>query len=126
MQIVSGLVDESVLVWDVSRGAEAKVTKGHTNRIAFSSDSTQISSGGSIQPYSSVNSGWNLADNNWIISSQGKELLMWVPPAARVTEPSNILAISRHGSGSVDFQRSMLGVHWARCYDNYTPPKPNV
>jgi hypothetical protein len=59
---------------------------------------------------------WSVRDTNWIVSSQGTDHLMWVPPAAQVTEPSNILVISRYGSGSVDFQQSMIGGHWVGCY----------
>ena len=76
----------------------------------FSSDSTQIVSG------SSDNSVWNLADTSWIISSQEKDCLMWVLSEAQVTEPSNILVISCHGFGSVDFQQSMIGAQWVGCY----------
>jgi WD40 repeat protein len=122
MQIVSGSYDQSVRVWDASTSAEVKVLKGHTglvNSVAFSSDRMQIVSGSpdwSVQVYNLGNSVWNLADENWIISSQGQDHLMWVPPAAQVTEPSNILVISRHGFGSVNFQQSMIGVEWVGCY----------
>ena len=126
MQIVSGSNDdsESVQVWDASTHVELNELKGHTSLVlgllpTFSSDRTQIvpgSSDDSVQKYNLVNSVWNLADMNWIISSPGKDCLMWVPPAAQVTEPSNILVISHHGFGSVDFQQSMIGVEWVGCY----------
>ena len=121
-QIVSGSDDNSVRVWDALTGAEVKVLKGHTSSVksvAFSSDGTQIVSGSndqSVRAYSLVTPIWNLANTNWIVSSQGTDHLMWVPPAAQVTEPSNILVISCHGSGFVDFQQSMIGVHWVGCY----------
>ncbi|EDR02514.1 uncharacterized protein LACBIDRAFT_295411 [Laccaria bicolor S238N-H82] len=47
-QIVSGLEDKSVRVWDASMGDELKVLKGHTDlvrSIAFSPDGKQIVSG---------------------------------------------------------------------------------
>ena len=45
MQIVSGLDDKSVHVWDASTGIELMELKGHTNTVnsvAFSSNDTQI------------------------------------------------------------------------------------
>ena len=48
MQIVSGLGDGSVQVWDASIGAEVKVLKGNSgwvSSVAFSSDGMQIVSG---------------------------------------------------------------------------------
>src|SRR5260221_13443944 len=58
---------------------------------------------------------WHLTDTNWILSSQG-DLLMWVLRESQVIEPTNILVISRHGSGSIDFRQAMLGLEWTGCY----------
>jgi len=41
---------------------------------------------------------------------------MWVPEEAQVIEPSNILVISRHGFGSVDFRPAKMGIEWGGCY----------
>ena len=124
MQIVSGSFDESVRLWDASTGAEAPESEddhgvASSGSVTLSRDGTQIVSGSNDQlmwAYGLVYPVWNLADNNWIVPSQGIDRLMWVPPAAQVAEPSNILVISRHGSGTVDFQQSMIGVHWIGCY----------
>jgi len=123
-RIVSGSSDQSVRVWKVLTGVELKVLKGHTARdysFMFSSDDTQIMSGLHDQSVQLSHIGhqhfvWNLADTNWIISSPGQDHLMWVPQEAQVTEPSNILIISCHGFGSVDFRQSIIGVDWVHCY----------
>ena len=60
---------------------------------------------------------WNLADTNWIISSQGQNHLMWVPQEAGLPVTSfNILIISCSGFATVDFCQSMMGVDWVHCY----------
>jgi hypothetical protein len=59
---------------------------------------------------------WNLADNNWIISSQGQDHLMWVPQQSNLVQGFNILIISRLGFANVDFHQSMIGVDWVHCY----------
>ncbi|KAF8153168.1 hypothetical protein B0H34DRAFT_94878 [Crassisporium funariophilum] len=123
--IVSGGADKTVRVWNALTGAEAKVLKGHTgdvNCVGFSSDGTKIvscSDDQSVRVWSlsaEADSAWKLTDTNWIISAQGGNHLMWVPPSAEVPSPSNILIISRHGFGSVDFTQAMIGDDWAGCY----------
>ena len=59
---------------------------------------------------------WNLADKNWIISSQGQDHLMWVPQEANLVQGFNILIISSSGFATVDFHQSMIGVDWVHCY----------
>jgi WD40 repeat protein len=100
MQIVSGSEDQSVQVWDASTSVELNELKGHTRSVTLVTKSLV----------------WNLADNNWIISLPWKDHLMWVPQAAQVIQPSNILIISHHGFGFVDFQQSMIGGKWVCCY----------
>ncbi|KAF8153266.1 hypothetical protein B0H34DRAFT_800488 [Crassisporium funariophilum] len=116
-QIVSGAEDKTVRVWNALTGAEVKVLKGHTdavNSVAFSSDGTKIvscSEDQSIRVWSlsaEADSAWILTETNWIVSSQGGNHLMWVPPSAEVPSPSNILIISCHGFGSVEFTQSMI------------------
>jgi len=120
-RIVSGSDDESVRVWDVSTGAELNMLKGLVNSVAFSRDRTRVTSS-LDEPVGPPTIGykpfvWALAETNWIISSQGQDHLMWVPQEVQVNQLShNILTISRHGFGSVDFQQSMIGVEWVGCY----------
>jgi WD40 repeat protein len=106
MRIVSGSTDDSVRVWDASTGVELK---SHTSSVF------------SVTPLSDSMIGylhyaWNLADTNWIISSQGQNHLMWVPSEAGLRLPFNILIISCSGFATVDFHQSMIGVDWVHCY----------
>ena len=104
-----------------------KKLKGHTgwvNSVVFSSDSTQIVSGSTdssvrvwnVSMISCRHFDWNLTDQNWIVSSQGKNHLMWVPQDANLVQSFNIFIISRSGYATVDFNQSMLGANWAHCY----------
>ena len=133
-QIVSGSIDMSVRVWDASTGVELKKLKGHTGfvtSVAFSSDGKKIVSGSSdnsVRVWDASMIGcaskhfvWNVEDNNWIISSHGQDHLMWVPQEANLLQGYNVLIISRAGFATVDFDHSMIGVDWVRCYTpNYT------
>jgi len=125
--IATGSSDKSVRVWDASTGAELKELKGHTgyiSSVAFSNDGTQIvssSSDNSVRVWDVSMIGcehfvWNVADNNWIISSQGQDHLMWVPQEANLLQGFNTLIISRSGFATVDFDQSMIGVDWVHCY----------
>ena len=125
--IVSGSFDKSVRVWDASTGVVLKELKGHTefvNSVSFSSDGTRIVSGSddnSVRVWDASmigheNFAWNLADKNWIISSQGQDHLMWVPQGADLVHGFNILIISRSGVATVDFHQSMIGDDWVHCY----------
>ena len=126
-RIVSGSKDNCLRVWDVSTGGKPMELKGHTSKIrslAFSSDGTQIVSGSSdnsVRVWDASMIGcenfiWNLADNNWIISSNGQDHLMWVPQGANLVQGYNTLIISRSGFSTVDFHQSMIGVDWVHCY----------
>ena len=126
-QIVSGSDDSSVWVWDVSTSTGLKELKGHTecvNSVAFSPDGMHIVSGSndnSVRMWDVSKIGcedfvWNLADNNWIISSHGQDHLMWVPQGANLVQGFNTLIISRSGFATVDFSQSMIGVNWIHCY----------
>ena len=126
-QIVSGSNDNSVRVWDASTGVELKELKGHTgkvNSVAFSNDGTKVVSGSDdnsvrvwdVSMIDCEDIDWNLADNNWIISSQGQDPLMCVPEEANLLHISIILIISRSGFATVDFHHSMIGVDWVCCY----------
>ena len=92
--------------------------------VAFSSDGTRIVSGSEDQSMQvwdvsmigCENFVWNLADNNWIISSQGQDHLMWVPQGIDLLHGFNILIISRSGFATVDFDQSMIGNDWVHCY----------
>jgi WD40 repeat protein len=127
MRIVSGSTDKSVRVWDASTGVELKELKGHTNgvsSVAFSSTGMRIVSGSmdnsvrvwDVSMIGREHSVWNLADKNWIISSQGQDHLMWVPQEAELAQGFNILIISRSVFATVDFHQSMIGVDWVCCY----------
>jgi len=127
MRIVSGSDDNFVRVWDASTGVELKRLKGHTGivtSVAFSNDGMQIvscSSDNSVRVWDvsmigCENFDWILADNNWIISSQGQNHLMWVPPDANLVQGFNIVIISNSGFTTVDFNQSMIGDDWAHCY----------
>ena len=118
--------DKFVCVWDASTGVELMTLKGHTgqvNSVAFSSDGTQIVSGSddeSVRVWDVSMTGcehyvWNLADNNWIISSQGQHHLMWVPQGVDLLQFFNII-ISCTGFATVDFHQSMIGNDWVHCY----------
>ena len=125
--IVSGSLDNSVRVWDVSTGLELEKLKGHTGyviSVAFSNDGRQIVSGssdGSVRVWDVSMIGcehlvWKIGDNNWIISSQGQDHLMWVPQEAYLLQSFNILIISHSGFATVDFNQSMIGNDWVHCY----------
>jgi len=118
-QTVSGSVDKSVWVWDVSTGVELRSLNGRTilvSSIAISSDGMQIVSGSddqSVRVWDVSTSGyerygwyvWIITDSNWIISVQGHDHLMWVPPATGLRQPSNICIISPFGLSTVDLVR---------------------
>ena len=122
MQIVSGSYDTSVRVWDALTGVQLKELKGHTslvNSVAFSKDGMWIVSSSddkSVRVWDLSMNAWNLADTNWIISSQGQSPLMWVPPEAGSPSPFNTLIISRSDLVTVDFCQSMIGNNWVHCY----------
>jgi WD40 repeat protein len=127
MWIVSGSSDSTVRVWDASTGVALEELKGHTSlvsSVAFSSDGTQIVSGShdkSVRVWDASMIGcehfaWNLADNNWIISSQGQDHLMWVPQEANLVQGFNIRIISHSGFATVDFHQSKIGDNWVHCY----------
>ena len=126
---MSGSYDQSVRVWDALTGVELKVLKGHTgyiSSVAFSNNGMQIVSGSNdnsvrIWDVSSCEhlTTWNVADDNWIISSQGSDHLMWVPPEAVLLQGFNTLIISHLGFSTVDFHQSMIGVDWVQCYTPY-------
>jgi len=122
MQIVSGSDDKSVRVWDASTGVELKQLKGHTDwvkSVAFSRDGMRIVSGSadeSVRVWDLSMIAWNLADTNWIISSQGQSPLMWVPQEAGSPSPFNTLIISHSDLVTVDFCQSMIGNNWVHCY----------
>ena len=108
-------------------GVELKELKGHTrsvNSVTFSNDGMQIVSGSddsSVRVWDVSIIGcehfvWNLADKNWIISSQGQDHLMWVPQEVNLIQGFNTLIISRSGFATVDFHQSMIGVDWVGCY----------
>ena len=59
---------------------------------------------------------WSVADNNWIISSQGKDHLMWVPQEINLVQGFNILIISCSSFATVDFHQSRIGNDWVHCY----------
>lgn len=59
---------------------------------------------------------WNLEDNNWIVSSQGQDLYMWVPPDTNLIQGFNTIIISDFGYATVDFNQSMIGDDWVHCY----------
>ena len=114
-------------MWDASTGVELKKLKGHTgqvNSVAFSCDGSRIVSGSqdkSVRVWDVSMIGcehfdWNLADNNWIISSKGQDHLMWVPQEVDLVHGFNVLIISRSGFATVDFHRSMIGDDWVHCY----------
>ena len=122
-------------MWDVSTGEELKVLRGHNGlvkSVAFSSDGTKIVSGsndnsvrvwdvsmitGSCDSYEEIEESEDvLADNSWILSSQGQDHLMWVPQEANLIQDDNILIISPSGCSTVDFDQSRIGVDWVHCY----------
>jgi len=123
-RIVSGSSDKFVRVWDASTGAELKELKepkGLTipvNLVASLSKGPQIGSG--LEDTSVLvgceHFAWNLAHNSWIISSQGQDHLMWVPPEAQLLRPFDKLIISCSGFATVDFHQSLIGVEWVHCY----------
>jgi len=108
LHIVSGSYDESVQVWKAT--VNLVEFAGNDMQIVSCSDQFVELSSISHRPFA-----WNLTKTNWIVSSQEKNHLMWVPQGA-VTEPSNILTISYYGVGFVDFQQSMIGNDWIGCY----------
>ena len=125
MQIVSG--SYSMHVWDALTGLELKKLKGHTGvvtSVAFSDDGRRIVSGStdnSVRVWDVSMIGcehlvWKMADNNWIISSQGQDHLMWVPQGVNFLHGCNILIISHSGFATVDFDQSMIGIDWVHCY----------
>ena len=102
-----------------------KELKGHTGSVfSVASNGMQIVSGSfdkSVRVWDVSTIGyehfvWNLADNNWIISSQGQDHLMWVPQEVNLVHGFNNLIISPSGFATVDFHQSMVGVDWVHCY----------
>ncbi|KDR77674.1 hypothetical protein GALMADRAFT_245800 [Galerina marginata CBS 339.88] len=138
-RIVTGSRDKSVLVWDASTGDVLEVLEGHTeavNSVAFSSDDRRIVSGSwdkSVRvwaldtqqdSYSYVRQkkeSWlgEKIPTGWLLSPQKNQYLMFVPLAANLPDPSNILTLPRSYAPSVDFTASTLGPEWRRCFSPY-------
>jgi WD40 repeat protein len=134
-RIVSGSGDESVRVWDVSTGKVQSVLEGHTDwvsSVAFSSDGTRIVSGSgdeSVQisdlqlgPHAAQED-WNESDSGrlkastgWLLSSNGENHVMFIPPSLNLPPPPCILVLSNLPSSWVLLNNAALGSQWHKCY----------
>jgi WD40 repeat protein len=134
-RIVSGSCDRSVRVWDVSTGKVRSVLKGHTDwvsSVAFLSDGTRIVSGSrdesvpisdlQLEPHVAQED-WNESDlgrlkasTGWLLSSNGKNHVIFVPPSANLPPPPCILVLSNSPSSRVFLDNAALGSQWHECY----------
>ena len=129
-RIVSGSWDKSVRVWDTSTGKEPNVPNGHTdsvNSVASSIDGMHIASASldnSVQVWHSMeppyireqNYSYRQLHTGWLLSADRQAHLMFVPPDARLPDPSNILTIPPSAVSYVDFSNATLGSQWTDCY----------
>ncbi|KAF9475687.1 hypothetical protein BDN70DRAFT_813655 [Pholiota conissans] len=132
--IVSGSYDKTVRVWDASMGEESKALEGHNSLVStftFSSDNKQIVSSlydetvqvsastarhASFQ-YVRQKSKQPSTHTGWLLSTGSDfHYLMFVPLAANLPDPSNILTIPQSRVSSVDFTSSSLGPEWSNCF----------
>jgi WD40 repeat protein len=130
-RIVSGSLDRSVRVWDVSMGEELNLLKGHTGlvrSVAFSSNGRRIVSGSdnsSVQVWDmgchyirekAGDSGGDQSHTGWLLSPDQQAYLMFVPTDALLPDSSNILTIPCSAASSIDFTHATLGPRWHDCY----------
>ncbi|KIM41200.1 hypothetical protein M413DRAFT_27599 [Hebeloma cylindrosporum] len=126
-RIVSGSRDLSVRVWDMSMGLQVQQFVGHEGPItsvSFSCDGEHVVSGaddGAIRvwriPALLPNQpSWQRAHADWIISSPGGKSLMWFPHKGHLETTFNTLLITARPVFRLDFDQSMLGDKWVRCY----------
>jgi len=133
MCIISGSRDKSVRVWDALTGKGLNVLNGHTSSVysvAFSTDGMRIVSGSrdkSVRAWhietpsryireQAKNSPHSQPHTGWLLSADGQVHLMFVPPDARLPDPSNILTIPPSTTSSVDFKNATIGRRWYDCY----------
>ena len=105
--------------------------KGHTdqvNSVAFSPDGKRIVSGshdksvrvwnfGSLYVREIIsNSDRHENYTGWLLSLDGQQRLMFVPPEWLLPGTPNILAVPGSSWSSVDLSHSALGPQWEQCY----------
>ena len=106
--IVSGSYDTSVHVWDALMGSEKHMLNSHTYSVnLFASRYIREKIDNSTDGPSHT---------GWLISPQGEEYLMFVPPGERLPDDANILTIPHSYVAHVDFTTSRLGPEWSSCY----------
>jgi len=128
-RIVSGSDDNSVRVWDASTGKQLNVLNGHTwlvKSVAFSTDGAHIVSGS----YDNSVRVWDMKPHyireqvndpsprytGWLLSTDRRAYLMFVPLDARLPDSFNILTIPHSAASSVDFTNATIGPRWRDCY----------
>ncbi|KAF9524130.1 hypothetical protein CPB83DRAFT_861801 [Crepidotus variabilis] len=132
-RIISGLFDGSVQVGDASTGKELKALNSHMNSVsstAFSSDGQHTFGsndqsvpvwGGKPQyirerTWHSYGQTQNLKYTGWLLSPNHKVYLMFVPLAAQLPDPANIMTLPTSAASHVDFTNARLGDQWHECY----------
>ncbi|KAG8792948.1 hypothetical protein FRC12_004393 [Ceratobasidium sp. 428] len=131
-RIVSCVENHNVQIWNLfEETPAAKPFEGHTRSVqalAFSPDGELVASGsydGSIRIWDarpgSILSGeneWRLGSKGWVTATNGKDLLLWVPPEFRndLSRPPNLAVISTKKSLVLDFNGLAKGNYWHECY----------
>ncbi|KAF9481793.1 hypothetical protein BDN70DRAFT_875930 [Pholiota conissans] len=122
-----------VRVWDASTGEELKVLEGHSSSVSsvtFSTDNKRIVLGSDDKTVQvSVSSAQHASlqyvrqkskastHTGWLLSTgSDSHYLMFVPLAANLPDPSNILTIPQSRASSVDFTSASIGPEWSNCF----------
>ncbi|KAF8991257.1 WD40 repeat-like protein [Hymenopellis radicata] len=112
-QIVAGLTDGSVRVWDTTTGAVRVAS------VAFSPDGTRIS----VRMWQNIDDppSWHVDSEGWIWSHGDSDLLrlMWLSPERHpsLLTPGTAMILWQKGSCTVSFEDcSYLGEEWHNCY----------
>ncbi|KAJ2932068.1 hypothetical protein H1R20_g5020, partial [Candolleomyces eurysporus] len=109
-RIVSGSEDESVRVWDAS-------TKDMQDLLEVPSGSGQsLATEPRYIQEREVNPTGGYKCTGWLLSPDGNDYLIFVPPDARLLTPRNILTIPRSACSYVYLQHAPLGAQWRNCY----------
>ena len=128
-RIVSGSFDNSVRVWEALTGKQLDVLNGHTssvNSVAFLTDGARIISGS----HDNSVRVWDMGPHyireqandpspgytGWLLSTDRRAYLMFVPLDARLPDSFNILTIPQSAASSVDFTNATIGPRWRDCY----------
>jgi WD40 repeat protein len=80
--------------------------------VVSSSNNTRMAA----QQDSDSDSDSNQTRTGWLLSLDGNNNVMFVPPSANLPDPPTILELTNRPSSSVSFASAALGGQWHKCY----------